>query len=90
MEKGLKGIPMVIRTLDSSNMVRRMEKEFIHGKMEKSMMVNGIKASNKVMVFGKEQGMIHILENGAPLKLMGMVFTLGLMEIDMKDNGICA
>jgi hypothetical protein len=39
----LKGIPLTILTSDSSNMEKLMAKESTLGKMEKSMMENGIK-----------------------------------------------
>lgn len=44
MEKVLKGIQMEIRTLDNLSTEELMEKEFIPGKTERCMMVNGIKA----------------------------------------------
>ena len=86
----MKDIPTEIHILASSNMVERTEKEFILGKMEKFMMVNGIKDSNRVMEYGKVYTMIHILVNGKIQKHMDTEFILGQMVINTKVNGICA
>jgi hypothetical protein len=43
MEKALRGIPMEILILVSLSMVKLMEKEFILGRIERFMMVNGIR-----------------------------------------------
>ena len=62
-----------------------MEMEYTPGKIEKFMMVNGIKDWRKDMAFGKEVAMIAILVNGLVQKHMATVSILGRMEIDMKD-----
>ena len=66
-----------------------MEMEYTPGKIEKFMMVNGIKDWRKDMAFGKEVAMIAILVNGLVQKHMATVSILGRMEIDMKDSGEC-
>ena len=43
MERDLKDTPMAIRIMGNLSMVRLMEREFILGKIERFMMVNGIK-----------------------------------------------
>ena len=43
MERDLKDTQTVIRILGNLSMVRPMEKEFIPGKIERFMMVNGIR-----------------------------------------------
>ena len=67
--------------------VKPMVKGFMHGPMEKFMMGNGVMESKKAMVFGKAFLEIPILANGRTQKLMGMVYTNGKMEIDMKVTG---
>lgn len=64
-----------------------MEKEYIHGRMEKFMMENGNKDSSMVMESGKVCMEILTLENGEDQKLRVMEFTIGKMEIGMKVNG---
>jgi len=90
MERDLKDTPMAIRIMGNLSMVRLMEREFILGKIERFMMVNGIKDWRKDMAFGKEVIMIAILVNGLVRKHMVTVYILGRMEIDMKDSGECA
>lgn len=80
---------MVTHISDSSSLGELTERGFILGKMERSMMVSGIKASSKVMVYGKVFTTIHILESGYSQKPMDMVFINGRMVIDMKASGKC-
>lgn len=45
-------------------MVNQMEWESFNGIMEKLMKDNGVKVRNMDQGFGKDQKVIHILENG--------------------------
>ena len=90
MAKGLKDIQMATHTSDSSSMERHMAKESILGKMEKYMMANGIKASNKDTESGKECRMILISESGTLPRHMATECIPGPMATSMRDNGRCA
>lgn len=87
MEEVMSDILIITNMKGNSKMEKLMEKEFIHGLMEKSMMENGREVSKKVMVYGKDYLEIHILENGKIVKQMGMEFILGRMATVMKGNG---
>ena len=89
MEKDLKDILMEILISECSKMEKHMEREFIHGPMDKFMMESGTKDLNMDMVYGKESITIAILESGIRVEPMGMVFILGQMETDMRESGTC-
>ena len=90
MEKDLRDILMAILTLEILRLVKRMEMEFIHGRMERYMMENGTKDSNMDMASGKELVMTLMLASGLSQKLMVSDYTNGLMVTNMRENGICA
>jgi tRNA A-37 threonylcarbamoyl transferase component Bud32 len=90
MAKALKDMIITILILDVLRREKHMEMEFIHGKMEKYMMENGIKGSNMDMAYGKGRKMTHMSENGVIVKHMDLVFINGIMEISMKESGTCA
>jgi hypothetical protein len=81
----------------SFNLEKLMVRESMNGKiLMKYMMVNGLKELDMDMEYGEELinkilnlKVTLILENGKKVKLMAMVFILGVMEIDMKVNGNC-
>ena len=64
MEKDSNVMRMVTHILATLELVKLMEKEFIHGKMEKFLMDNGIKDLSTATVFGKGYMEILLLENG--------------------------
>jgi hypothetical protein len=88
--KDLKDMIITTLILDVLRRAKHMEMGFIPGKMEKCMMVNGIKGSNMDMGYGKGRKMTHMSENGARVKHMDLVSINGLMEISMKESGTCA
>lgn len=90
MEKASRDIQMATPTSDSSSKERLTVKVSTLGRMERFTMVSGTLGSSKVTESGKAYKMTHTLENGLHPKLMVMAFILGLMEIDMRANGICA
>jgi hypothetical protein len=59
MEKVLSVTQIAILILGNFLKEKLTGKEYIHGKMEKSMMGSGTMDSNKDMVFGKVLIMIH-------------------------------
>ncbi len=71
----------------NSSMEKLMERESIHGLMEKSMMESGKEGLKKAMEFGKVCLETHTLESGRTVKQMGMVSIHGKMEIVMKVSG---
>lgn len=72
-------IRIKIRTKANSRTIKRMEKEFTHGKMVKSMMESGQRELNKGMEFGKVFMEILIQDNGKTVKLMDMEYICGKM-----------
>ena len=90
MAKPLRDTLTIIVIMATLRWVRLMERVFTLGQMEKSMMENGCRDSNKVTVFGEDYTTIHTLANGLNLKLTGMEFTPGKMVIVMKVSGTCA
>jgi hypothetical protein len=68
-------------------MVKLMEKEFIIGLMERSMMENGEMELRKVMECGEAFLVIHISVNGRIVRQMDMEYTNGKMETGMKVLG---
>ena len=87
MDRALRDIRIKILFMDILKMAKLMARGFILGVMASCMMDSGCRVENKVLAYGEEFLMIIILENGFLLKLMGMEFINGLMEIDMKANG---
>ena len=87
-KKDMSVIAMEIHTKVTSKKEKLMEKEYIIGQMEKSMMVNGGKESKMVMECGKVYLEIAIWDNGLIRKLMVMEFINGKMAIDLKVVGI--
>ena len=87
MDRALRDIRIKILFMDILKMAKLMARGFILGVMASCMMDSGCRVANKVLAYGEEFLMIIILENGFLLKLMGMEFINGLMEIDMKANG---
>ena len=81
---------MVILTLETLRLVKRMEMESIPGRMERCTMENGTKDSSMDMAFGKESVMTLMLASGLSQKLMVSEYTNGLMATNMRENGICA
>jgi hypothetical protein len=71
-------------------MARLMEKEFITGLMERSMMVSGGMGSRRAMACGEESLVIVISGNGKIVRLMDMEYISGKMEIDMRAVGLIA
>jgi hypothetical protein len=67
--------------------INLMAKVFIHIRMEKFMMVIGLKGKKLGLEFGKDFMMILIWENGLIIKFMVLVFINGLTGIGMKVNG---
>ena len=86
-EKVSNDIRIEIPTTANSNTAELMVKESTPGATEKSLTASGTKDSSKATASGKESRMTATLESGRILKHMGMEFTSGLMETDMKDNG---
>jgi hypothetical protein len=87
MEKGLNDILMEILTTVILRWVKLMVREYIHGAMERCMMVNGIKDSSMVMEFGEDFIMIPTLVSGGNQRQKVMECILGRMAIDMKESG---
>ena len=87
--KDLRGILMVILTLEILRLVKPMEMESIPGRMERCMMESGTKDSSMDMAFGKESVMTLMLANGLSQKLMVSEYTNGLMATSMRESGIC-
>jgi hypothetical protein len=87
MDRALRDIRIKILFMDILKMAKLVARGFILGVMGSCMMDSGFRVANKVLAYGEEFLMIIILENGFLLKLMGMEFINGLMEIDMKANG---
>ena len=79
--------PMAIVTTDISRWARQTVKEFTLGLTVKSTTENGFKVLNRAMAFGEACTMTHTLESGSSQKLMGMAFTLGKTETDMRASG---
>jgi hypothetical protein len=71
-------------------MEKLMVKEFILGRMGKSMMENGEMELKKATGYGREYLEILILVNGRTLRQKAMEFISGKMGIDMKENGLAA
>jgi len=67
--------------------INLMVKVFIHIRMEKFMMVIGLKGKELGLDFGKDFMMILLWENGLIIKFMVLVFINGLTGIGMKVNG---
>ena len=86
----MRGIQITTGMREISLMERHMEREFIHGIMQKSMMENGGMVSRKAMEYGKESLEIHILENGRTVKQKATEYISGRTETDMKENGLAA
>ena len=80
-------LQVAILTKESTLMGRLMVKVFIHIRMEKFMMVIGLKGKKLGLEFGKDFMMILIWENGLIIKFMVLVFINGLTGIGMKVNG---
>jgi hypothetical protein len=87
MEEPLRDLQMEIPSKVNIIRAKLMERVFLHGKMEKFMMVSGNRASNKDMEFGGVQMVTLISDNGRKVKRTGMAFILGQMEIDLRENG---
>lgn len=69
--------------------VKLMEKVIIHGTIqERFMMENGLEDKDMATEYGRVSKEIATLENGDMEKLLGMVFSPGAMETNMKENGI--
>jgi hypothetical protein len=85
-----KDIAMAINMKAIFIMARLMEKEFITGLMERSMMVSGGMGSRRVMACGEESLAIVISGNGKIVRLMDMEYISGKMEIDMRAVGLIA
>lgn len=86
-ERVWKDIVMEINMKEIFIMVKLMEKEFIIGLMEKSMMENGEMELRKVMECGEAFLVIHISVNGRIVRQMDMEYTNGKMETGMKVLG---
>jgi hypothetical protein len=86
-ERVWKDIVMEINMKEIFIMVKLMEKEFIIGLMERSMMENGEMELRKVMECGEAFLVIHILVNGRIVRQMDMEYTNGKMETGMKVLG---
>ena len=86
-EREWKYIQTVISMRVTSRRERLMERAFIIGQMERSMMVNGKMELRKVMACGKVFLETHIWDNGKTVKLMAMESISGKMVIDTKEPG---
>ncbi len=86
-ERVWKDIVMEINMKEIFIMVKLMEKEFIIGLMERSMMENGEMELRKVMECGEAFLVIHISVNGRIVRQMDMEYTNGKMETGMKVLG---
>jgi hypothetical protein len=87
-ERVWKDIVMEINMKEIFIMVKLMEKEFIIGLMERSMMENGEMELRKVMECGEAFLVIHISVNGRIVRQMDMEYTNGKMETGMKVLGL--
>lgn len=67
--------------------IKLMDKVSTLGPMGKFTKVNGNKALNTAMVFGRAKKVTAILVNGIMVRWKDMVYIRGLMAIDMKDYG---
>jgi hypothetical protein len=90
MAKALRGILMIILTLGSLRLAKRMDKESTLGPMGKSLMASGTKDLSMAMASGKGSKMTPTLESGANPKLMDSGSIHGLMVTNTRVNGICA
>lgn len=86
--RGWNDTQMVINMREISIMERHMERGFIIGLMERSMMASGGMELKRAMECGEAFLGIRILDNGRIVKLMDMVYINGKMEIDMKVVGL--
>ena len=86
-ERVWKDIVMEINMKEIFIMVKLMEKEFIIGLMERSMMENGEMELRKVMECGEAFLVIHNSVNGRIVRQMDMEYTNGKMETGMKVLG---
>lgn len=75
--KGLKLIQMGINIKENILRGPSMARDSIVGRMEKSMMVNGLRGRNKGLVYGRVLEGISIWENGMRVSLMGLVCMCG-------------
>ena len=89
-ERAMKNIPQETGTEEVSKMERLRARERTIGCPEKSMMENGRTGLNQGTACGRGLMENSTLESGKQAKLMGMGFTPGPMEINMKGNGKCS
>lgn len=87
MDKVMKDIKMVINMKVNFKTIKLMEKAYIGGEMVRDMMDSGKREVRMVMEYGQVIKEILILENGSKVRLKGMEFINGKMEINMKVSG---
>jgi hypothetical protein len=87
MDRATKSTRMELTIRASLKETNLMEKEFIIGRMGRSMMVNGFSHKSKALEFGRETIKTLMLESGRTIKQTAMGFTYGPTEINMKENG---
>ena len=86
---GMSDMKMEISTWGLSKQGKLMGTVTIHGQNQvKSMTENGKEVFDKVMESGKTKEVIVIQENGETGKPLDMGFSHGIMEINMRENGI--
>jgi hypothetical protein len=90
MEKVMRDTQMEINMREIFKMEKHMEKVSMLGWMEKFLMVNGRMELKKATEYGKASLVIHSLESGRIVRLMGTVSINGKMVTDMKVNGATA
>ena len=87
MEWALKNLQMEIFMKVNIRMERFMVKENIHGRMENSMMDNGLMVKNKGTALGKIMKMNNLVDSGMEISQMDLENMAGVMEMFMKVSG---
>jgi len=78
---------MITRTLVSFRITSLRVKEYIHGRMVKSMMDSGTKARRRVMECGEESTETAISGNGREAEQRDMGCICGKMETSTRESG---
>ncbi len=86
MEKVMKSLAMVQSTKEVTLEENLKAMEGMNGRMESCMKGSGWMDSNMVQVFGEEEKETLISGSGKKEKLMVMEYTLGSMEIAIKES----
>lgn len=86
MVKDTNNYQMVVNFKDFIKMVSNKVKAHSNGPMDKYIKANGIMVKNMVVVYGKDNQIKNIQENGNITQQKDSVFLYHLMVIDIKES----